>query len=155
MALSTLVFAGCKKDDDCKAEAPSTVASAEERAYIQNYLVANNITASEKNGMFYTISAQGNGTSPNLCSTITVDYVGKLMNATTDGAQFDASQPNQPLVTSLNNLIAGWQVVFPLLKAGGTATLYIPPSLGYGNRAQPGLPANSYLKFVITLRAVN
>ncbi len=155
MAISSIVFAGCGKDEDCKAVAPTTVASASETAYLQNYLSANSITATEKNGMYYVISSQGTGASPNLCSNITVDYVGNLMNTTSDGAQFDASQPNQPLVTPLNNLIAGWQVVFPLIKAGGTATLYIPPSLGYGSRAQPGLPANSYLKFVITLRAVN
>ena len=155
MAISTIVFAGCKKDEGCKSVAPTTVAPASEKAYLENYLSANSITATEKNGMFYVISTQGSGTSPNLCSNITVDYVGKLMNATTDGAQFDASQPNQPLVTTLNNLIAGWQLVFPLIKAGGTATLYIPPTLGYGAQARPGLPANSYLKFVITLRAVN
>ena len=154
LALSALAFYGCKKDEGCKSVAPATVASASEKAYVQNYLSANSITATEKNGMFYVISSQGSGISPNLCSNITVDYVGNLMNTTTDGAQFDASQPNQPLVTSLDNLIAGWKVVFPLIKAGGTATLYIPPSLGYGSQARPGLPANSYLKFVITLKAV-
>ncbi len=155
MALSTLVFGSCKKNDSCKASAPSTVASANERAYLQNYLVANNITASEKNGMFYAISAQGTGVSPNLCSTITVDYVGKLINGTSDGAQFDASQPNSPFSSSLSNLIAGWQLVLPLVKSGGTVTLYIPPSLGYGAQTSGPIPANSYLKFVITLKAVN
>ena len=156
IALSSLIFAGCKKDDDCKAAAPTTIASSTETAELQNYLTIKAISATQKNGMFYVINSQGSGTSPNICSTITVDYVGSLMNTSTgtDGAQFDASQPNQPLVTPLNNLIAGWQLVFPLIKAGGTATLYIPPSLGYGNSAQPGLPANSYLKFVITLKAV-
>ena len=154
-ALSTLVFAGCKKTDSCKATAPSTVASANESTYLQNYLLANGITASQKNGMYYVISSQGTGISPNLCSTITVDYVGKLITGTTDGAQFDASQPNSPFSSSLSNLISGWQLVLPLVKAGGTVTLYIPPSLGYGAQAAGPIPANSYLKFVITLKAVN
>ena len=148
-------IAGCKKDAGCKAVAPTTVASASESAYLQNYLTANNLTASQKNGMYYVISSQGTGASPNLCSTISVDYVGKLINGTSDGAQFDASQANSPLVTTLNNLIAGWQVVLPLVKTGGTVTLYIPPSLGYGSQTSGPIPANSYLKFVITLKSVN
>ncbi len=147
-------FSACKKDKGCTSLAPTTVASATESTYLQAYLAANNITASEKNGMYYVISAQGGGTSPNLCSTITVDYVGKLINGTADGAQFDASTANNPLVTTLNNLIKGWQVVLPLIKAGGTATLYIPPSLGYGSQASGPIPANSYLKFLITVRSV-
>ena len=153
-AFMVLVFLGCKKDNGCKSSAPTTTASAAESAYLQNYLTTNNITASQKNGMYYVISSQGSGTSPNLCSSITVDYVGKLINGTSDGAQFDASQPNYPFTTSLNSLIEGWQVVLPVVKAGGTVTLYIPPSLGYGARASGPIPANSYLKFDITLKSV-
>ena len=163
ITFSVTGFLGCKKNEGCKSTAPITIASASESAYLQNYLTANSITASQKNGMYYVISNQGTGTSPNLCSSITTDYVGNLMNATSDGAQFDFSKPNQPLITTLNNLIAGWQIIFPLIKAGGTATLYIPPSLGYGAspsggtlpNGQPAIPANSYLKFVVTLKAVN
>ena len=154
-AFTAFIFSGCKKDEDCKAVAPTTVATAGEGTYLQNYLTTNNITATQKNGMYYVISSQGSGTSPNLCSSISVDYVGNFINGTVDGAQFDASQPNNPLVTSLDKLIAGWQIVFPLIKAGGTATLYIPPSLGYGTQASGPIPANSYLKFVITLKSVN
>lgn len=153
-SILALSFSACNKEKGCTSLAPTTVASSTESAYLQNYLSANSITASEKNGMYYVISTQGAGTSPNLCSTITVDYVGKLINVTADGAQFDASTANNPLVTSLNNLIAGWQVVLPLVKAGGTVTLFIPPSLGYGSQASGPIPANSYLKFVITVRSV-
>ena len=155
LALFGLAFSGCKKDEGCKTPAPTITASAAEKTNLQNYLLANSITATEKNGMFYVISAQGTAASPNLCSKITVDYVGKLINGTSDGAQFDASQPNSPFTSNLSNLIQGWQVVLPLVKAGGTVTLYIPPSLGYGAQASGPIPANSYLKFVITLKAVN
>ena len=157
MALSTLVFAACKKDEGCKAVAPATVASSTETANLQNYLTIKSIAAIQKNGMFYVINSQGSGASPNLCSNITVDYVGNIINTSngTDGAQFDASQPNSPFTSSLSNLISGWQLTLLLVKAGGTVTLYIPPSLGYGSQAAGPIPANSYLKFVITLRAVN
>jgi FKBP-type peptidyl-prolyl cis-trans isomerase FkpA len=155
-ALSALVFMGCKKDSntDCTQLAPTTVASAAETAYLQNYLTANSITALEKNGMFYVISQQGTGESPNQCSYITIDYIGKFMNATSDGAQFDASPPGQPYSNQLYNLIAGWKLILPLIKSGGTVTLYIPPSLGYGATGQGSIPGGAYLKFQITLRAV-
>ena len=135
-ALSVLAFVGCKKDDastDCKQLAPTTIAPAAEKAYIENYLAANNITtAVEKNGMYYVITTQGTGTSPNLCSNMSIDYVGKFMGATTDGAQFDNSQPGQPATLQLSNVISGWKLILPLIKSGGSATLYIPPSLAYG-----------------------
>jgi FKBP-type peptidyl-prolyl cis-trans isomerase FkpA len=158
-ALSALVFTACNKNTnsstDCTQLAPVTIAPASEKAYIENYLAANSITtAVEKNGMYYVISAQGTGTSPNLCSNISIDYVGKYMAATTDGAQFDASQPGQPFSSQLYRLIDGWKLILPLMKTGATATLYIPPSLGYGAAGQPPVPGNAYLKFQITLRAV-
>ena len=155
--LLVLMFTSCKKDSSCASLPPTTVASAAETANLQSYLTTNNITtAAEKNGMFYVISTQGTGESPNLCSTITIDYVGKTINTTTgtDGAQFDASPANQPLVSALNRLIAGWQLTMPLVKAGGVITLFIPPSLGYGAQAAGSIPPNSYLKFQITLRDV-
>ncbi len=40
----------CKKDTACRVNAPATVASASEKAYLQAYLNANSITAVEKTG---------------------------------------------------------------------------------------------------------
>jgi FKBP-type peptidyl-prolyl cis-trans isomerase FkpA len=158
-AVSALGFSACNKSDnastDCTQLAPETIATATEKAYLQTYFAANGITnAVEKNGMYYVITTQGTGISPNLCSYITIDYVGKIMLTTTDGTQFDASQPGQPYSSQLFNLITGWKLILPLIKSGGTATLYIPPSMGYGAAGQGSIPGNAYLKFQITLRAV-
>jgi FKBP-type peptidyl-prolyl cis-trans isomerase FkpA len=60
----------------------------------------------------------------------------------------------------LGQLIIGWQKGLPLIKSGGSITLFIPPSLGYGNqdiRNSSGaviIPANSNLKFTIDLVSV-
>ena len=147
------ILSSCKKNSGCAAPAPGTVASAAETAYLQNYITANGIAASSIQGMFYKINSGGSGASPNLCSTITVTYTGKLITGTTDGAQFDASAGQTNL--NLDQLIEGWQVVLPLVKSGGSVTLYIPPSLGYGATATGPIPANSYLKFDITLVATD
>jgi FKBP-type peptidyl-prolyl cis-trans isomerase FkpA len=154
-ALTTLAFSACKKNKNCTAAPVTKVATTSEIAALQNYLTVNNITnANQQNGVFYVINPQGAGESPNLCSTITAEYAGNLLNMSTNtlGTQFDFSKPGLPLVISLQNLIAGWQVTLPLVKAGGSVTLYIPPSLGYG---APGsgtaIPPNSYLRFTINL----
>lgn len=152
--LLTLTTA-CKKTSnyDCSTAAPTTVASATETAYLQTFLTANNITAIEKNGMFYTLT-QGSGASPNVCNNVSIDYAGNLITGTTVGAQFDASTAGQPASFTLSGLIPAWQIILPLVKVGGTVTMYCPPSLAYGNRVAGSIPANSYLKFVVSLRDV-
>jgi FKBP-type peptidyl-prolyl cis-trans isomerase FkpA len=161
-ALSALVFMGCKKDSntDCTQLAPTTAASAAETLYLQNYLTANSITALEKNGMFYVITQQGTGTSPNLCSNLNLTYIGTLITGTTDGGMFDTTPAGQTSSFGLSNLITAWKIIFPLVKAGGSVTLYVPPSLAYGSQDIPartgfvGIPPNSYLKFKVSLIAV-
>ena len=54
----------------------------------------------------------------------------------------------------LNGVIPGWTDGIPLIKQGGRIHLYIPPSLGYGNRAVESIPANSILLFDVTLDTV-
>ncbi|MEQ1553979.1 MAG: FKBP-type peptidyl-prolyl cis-trans isomerase [Ferruginibacter sp.] len=157
-AITIAVFTSCTKtsNTDCTIAAPTAVAADSQKVYLQNYLAANNITnATEKNGMFYVINTQGTGVSPNICSSIGLTYIGNLINGTTDGAVFDSSTPGSVSQFTLSSLITGWQTVLPLVKAGGTVTLYIPPALGYGANAQgSSIPANSYLKFRISLLGV-
>ena len=154
--LSIALITSCKKTDNtnnCNSTVPAVNVPSSETAYLQNFLSANSITATEKNGMFYTLT-QGSGNSPNVCNTVSAEYVGNLINGTTVGAQFDASQAGQPASFKLLKLISSWQIIFPLVKVGGTVTMYVPPSLGYGSNAAGAIPANSYLKFVVTLRDV-
>jgi FKBP-type peptidyl-prolyl cis-trans isomerase FkpA len=151
-----VIIASCNKSDanKCTYTESTNVATAAEISYLGNYLTTNSITASQhSSGIFYNTTNQGTGTVPGVCSTITLKYTGSLLN----GTVFDSYTGAAGISFVLGELIPGWQKGLPLIKAGGSITLYIPPSLGYGAvdvRDQNGnvvIPANSYLKFTIDL----
>jgi FKBP-type peptidyl-prolyl cis-trans isomerase FkpA len=154
ISMALISSCGKKNDNTCSSIAPSTVASAGETATLQAYLTAKGISATNINGMFYAINSPGVGTSPNLCSSIGLTYKGSFINGISDGAGFDSSRAGTISTFRLDELIKGWQLVLPLVKTNGAVTLYIPPSLGYGAQASGPIPANSYLKFTLSLFTV-
>jgi FKBP-type peptidyl-prolyl cis-trans isomerase FkpA len=145
LLLPVLVIS-CKKDDSCPEV--TTKAPDAEIATLRNYITSNGITATEDaRGFFYKISTPGTGNKPTPCSGVSVNYTGKLTN----GTQFDAGTN---VSFTLSQLIIGWQEGIPLINAGGSITLYLPPSLAYGPAANGSIPANSILIFDIKLNAV-
>ena len=154
----SMTFAGCLKGADevnCDYNACGFVAPAAEIAEVQNYLASNNIVAQQHcSGLFYVINTPGTGATANICSFITINYSGSLTNGNT------FNQTTSPVSFRLSDLITGWKNGIPLIKQGGNITLYVPPSLAYGDqerRDQAGnviIPANSMLIFTIDLVAV-
>jgi FKBP-type peptidyl-prolyl cis-trans isomerase len=95
----------------------------------------------------------GHGKAATASSTVTVNYVGVLYK---NGKEFDSSwKRGQPATFPLNGVIPGWTQGLPGMKVGGRRELIIPPSLGYKNQPQSGIPANSTLVFVIDLLSVS
>ncbi|MDL5050877.1 FKBP-type peptidyl-prolyl cis-trans isomerase [Oscillatoria amoena NRMC-F 0135] len=147
------VFAGCS-DDECTSQVSQSRLDAvnqtkltQDVAAIDAYLDSEGIVAIEDaTGMRYVVTQEGSGAKPCLESAITFKYKGMLL---TDGSVFD--QNTTGLTYPLNQLILGWQIVLPKLKAGSKATLYIPSGYGYGASALTGIPANSNLIFEIEL----
>jgi len=129
---------GCKKEVD--------YAQIDEDI-IQQYITDNNLNAQATgSGLYYVIDNPGNGDTPNINSTVTVAYVGKL----TDGTIFDQSG-SVPATFQLSGVIQGWQEGIPLFSEGGSGTLLIPSALGYGNQAVGSIPSNSVLIFDVDL----
>ena len=131
-----LLTSGCQpnKDADCTPTTVSTKAPDDEIATLKQYIDTQKITATfDPRGFYYHIQSPGSGEKPTVCSTVTVNYAGKLV-------RFGLSQ-----------LIVGWQEGIPLVAAGGSVILYLPPSLAYGSQEQQGIPANSILVFQIDL----
>ncbi len=102
----------------------------------------------DSSGLVYLITEQGEGGSPIDTSWVEIEYTGRLA----DGEVFDASERHGgPAVLNVGNVIEGWKIAIPMLKEGGKGTLYIPPSLGYGERGRPGIPGNAVMVFDVHL----
>ena len=151
-----------KKDTACTFNDSTVTAPASETTNVETYLSTAGITAAQKHpsGFYYKITQAGTGKAVvNLCSDVTVKYSGRLAS----GTYFDPTTPGTTSLASfiLGKVIVGWQKGVPLISEGGKITLYIPPSLGYGNVNVPNngqpviIPANSILIFDIELVSVN
>ena len=143
----------CSKDETCQYNDSTITASAAESTSVENYLAGAGITGAIKHpsGFYYKITQAGTGSAVvNLCSDITIKYLGKLTN----GTVFDQTTGAETRTFTLGGLIPGWQKGIPLISSGGKISLYIPPSLGYGSSPRGSIPANSILVFDIELISV-
>lgn len=149
-----LVFSGsCKKNElpPCSISSPpSVVAPASEIAAVENYITSNGLTATQhSSGLFYNItSGTASGNKPGQCSAVSIIYRGRLTN----GNVFD--EATAPVTFYLYDLIVGWRIGMPLITAGQSIRLYVPPTLGYGSQQVGSIPANSILIFDISLQSI-
>ena len=102
----------------------------------------------------------GAGATAAAGNTLTVNYTGWLYSAMAPnfrGTQFDTSAGRSPFQFRLGTgqVIAGWDQGLVGMKVGGTRTLVIPSSLGYGSAgAGTSIPPNAALVFTVDLLAV-
>lgn len=103
-------------------------------------------------GLQYKILNPGNNVKPTANDKVKVHYVGKLV----DGTKFDSSYDrNEPIEFPLNGVIPGWTEGMQFIGEGGKIILYIPYSLGYGERGSPPvIPPYSTLIFEVELLKV-
>jgi FKBP-type peptidyl-prolyl cis-trans isomerase len=118
---------------------------------IDKYLAENGITGqTTESGLRYVITQEGSGPNAEAGKNVSVHYSGTLMDGTKFDSSYDRGQPFQ-FVLGQGRVIAGWDEGIALLNKGAKATLYIPSSLGYGERATGKIVANSILKFDVEL----
>lgn len=141
LIFSPLLFS-CSDDDLSPAEL-----LAAEVEQIDQFLAAEGIDAVEDpTGLRYVIHTQGTGESPIITDQITVNFEGRLFDG---GSVFDAADG---VAFPLNALILGWQIGVPNIQEGGSMTLYIPSSLGFGPRGvSPDIPPNAITVFDVDL----
>ena len=149
--LLTLVSACSKSDNNdqqstaCNVKAQYTNDnSATQRALMEAFCNNNGITYTvHPSGILYQIMTPGDTAKPNLCTSLTMTYTGKLMT----GIQFDKGTITYPL----KDLIVGWQIAVPLIGKGGKIKMVIPSSLAYGPTSNGIIPANSPLYFEMSI----
>lgn len=127
--------------------------TADSVAFAQ-YIADNNITVKPtKNGVYVVTKEAGNGAKAKDGSKIKVHYTGKLLN----GTVFDSSEGRDPIELTLgkHEVISGWEEGLTGLAQGTKATLVIPHSQAYGERANGPIPACSSLVFDVELVEVN
>jgi len=130
-----LLLAGCQKDPTCDYVDGAITVPQSEIDEITAYLTSKGITDAVQSpyNFFYKINNPGTGAVVNnLCTYITVTYTGKLKN----DAVVEQATSASPLSGDLGRTIVGWQKGLPLIKAGGSITLYVPPNLAYGDTPQ-------------------
>lgn len=104
------------------------------------------------NGLQYKVITPGQGDSPALADTVTVNYEGKLIN----GTVFDSSyKRGQPATFKVGQVIQGWQDALTHMKPGATWMLYIPANLAYGKQGSMGaIGPNETLIFKVDLISI-
>lgn len=103
-------------------------------------------------GIYYKVLQTGEGkSSPTVRSIVTVHYKGTLI----DGKEFDNSyKRNCPEAFRLCDVIDGWQLALQRMHIGDRWIIYIPYTMGYGNRASGPIPAFSTLIFEVELLGI-
>lgn len=104
-------------------------------------------------GLQYKVLRAGpeGGLRPKPADEVKVHYEGRL----TSGEVFDSSyERGVPASFPLEGLVPGWVEALQLMRPGDQWELYVPASLGYGDREAGQIPPNSVLIFKIELLGV-
>jgi len=103
-------------------------------------------------GLQYKIIKNGSGNIPTLDDLITVHY--KLK--TIEGKILEDTYMGNPVVFSVNKVIAGLQEILTIMQEGSIYELYIPPKLAYGAAGSgEKIEANSLLIYEMELIKIN
>jgi FKBP-type peptidyl-prolyl cis-trans isomerase len=135
-----------------KMQARQAVAGTENAAKGEKFLAENKnkpgitVTAS---GLQYKVNTEGTGKKPTKDNVVKVHYTGKLL----DGTVFDSSvERGEPAEFPLSGVIAGWTEALQLMSVGSKYTIYLPPSIAYGERGAGGqIGPNATLIFDVEL----
>lgn len=86
-------------------------------------------------GLQYKILKAGSGPKPTASDSVVCNYRGTLI----DGKEFDSSyKRGQPATFPVSGVIKGWTEALQLMPVGSKWQLFVPSSLGYGDRGAGG-----------------
>ena len=112
------------------AEAAAAEASAASEQYLEENAAREEVTVTDS-GLQYEVLEEGDGPKPTVDDTVSVHYVGTLL----DGTEFDSSiARGEPAEFPLKGVIPGWTEGVQLMNVGSKYRFVIPSDLAYGER---------------------
>ena len=139
-----IITVGCEEKAPCELDLNPPVRQTQFRAdqdSITQYLSDNGIEAqTHEKGMRYVVHEKGSGSTVYPCSAVIVTFETRLMSS---GAIVDSS--STPIGYNLPQMPYAWQFIMPLIKEGGSVTMYAPSDYGYAEYEYPNVPINSNL----------
>lgn len=119
----------------------------ESKAFLAENAKKEGVTVTES-GLQYSVITEAEGPKPTAEDTVTVHYVGTLI----DGTEFDSSvKRGQPATFPLNRVIPGWTEGLQLMSVGEKYQFVIPADLAYGEQGAGSIPPGATLLFDVEL----
>ena len=128
---------------------PSTAPGAD---FLARNGVAKRVVTTASGLQYFVVKSGPKGGRPPVAGQeVTFDYEGKLIT----GETFDSSfARGEPISGDVDAFVPGFGEALKLMKPGDEWVIWIPPALGYGDRAAGTIPPNSVLRFRLALRKV-
>jgi len=148
---SALSLVSCSGESGNSGRYSETDATFAQKQFLTDNALRSNVTTT-RSGLQYEVLKGATGPTPNAQSTVTVHYIGTLI----DGTEFDSSYSrNQPATFPLNKTIKGWVEGMQLMSVGSHYRFVIPAELAYGDRgAGSHIKAGDTLVFSIELLSI-
>lgn len=128
---------------------PDTVSVESQEAFLAKQRERKSVVVTPS-GLHFEVLLEGAGNTPQKTDRVTLKYVGRLAS----GDVFDTT--DEPVTFDVNRVVAGFSEGLMMMKPGGKYRLFIPASLGYGERGVEGvIPGNSVLDFEVELIGIN
>ncbi len=126
--------------------------SAASAAFLKKNATADGVKTLADGLQYKVIKAGAAGGAPvHMGDEVKVMYEGTLI----DGKVFDSSyQRGEPDVFTVGEVVPAWNEALQLMHPGDVWYLYVPPKLGYGDKAAGPIPPNSVMVFKIELLGV-
>lgn len=128
-------------------QSPVKATSSEaEKEFLDSHASAEGAVTTPS-GLVFEVITEGEGPMPPVQDKVKVRYTGRL----SDGTVFDETK-GEPVIFPVGSLIPGFTEGLTMMKPGGTYRLFIPSSLGYGERgAGKVIPPGAVLDFTVEL----
>ena len=112
------------------AEAKAAEAKEASASYLEENAAREEVSVTDS-GLQYEVLEPADGDKPSVDDTVTVHYVGTLL----DGTEFDSSVARgEPASFPLKGVIPGWTEGLQLMETGSKYRFVIPAELAYGDR---------------------